>query len=55
MFVYIFAQMSEYVGFCFQGAVIFLEALVLLRSITLKIKVKFQSQSEAFVINMFGK
>jgi len=33
----------------------FLEALVLLRSITLKIKVKFQNQDEAFHINLFGK
>lgn len=42
-------------AFVFKMLLSFLEALVLLRSITLKIKVKFHSQSEAFLLNMFGK
>lgn len=42
-------------GFVFKVLLSLLEALVLLRSITLKIIVKFQSQSEAFLINVFGK
>lgn len=40
MFVYIFAQMSEYIGFCFQGAVIFFG------SFSLAEKYYFENQSE---------
>lgn len=46
--------MSEYIGFCFQGAVMFLEVLVLQRIITLEVTVKFQSQSETLLLNMFS-